>query len=175
MASDPQTRAAIAAHEEWLGFVQPVGLVVAPPVLVERSVIIDRNIRPHQDRLDALLDDSETAVADLKSIFVELLGWEDGDLLPPDPEQQIRLPELEVTLEPSWQVKDREGAPQLLIRCELKGTALDEPPNRLTAGRHRRRRGSSGCYAKPTFQRGYCARPRRCVSSMRRRARPPDM
>jgi hypothetical protein len=45
MALDPVTRAAIAAHQEWLGFVQPVGLVVAPPVLVARGVVIDRNIR----------------------------------------------------------------------------------------------------------------------------------
>jgi hypothetical protein len=35
--SDPVTDAAIAAHEAWLGFVQPGGLVVAPPVLVERA------------------------------------------------------------------------------------------------------------------------------------------
>ena len=64
MPADPQTRAAIAAHGEWLGFVQPVGLVVAPPVLVDRGVIIDRNTRPHQDRLDALLNDDDTAVAE---------------------------------------------------------------------------------------------------------------
>jgi hypothetical protein len=128
MASDPQTRSAAAAHDEWLGFVQPVGLVVAPPVLVERGVIIDRNIRPHQERLDALLNDDENAVTDIKSIFVELLGWEEDDLADPEPEHHIRLPELEVTLEPTWQVKDRDGAVQLLIRCEPKGTALDEPP-----------------------------------------------
>src|SRR5437660_4793348 len=115
MASDPQTRAAIAAHDEWLGFVQPVGLLVAPPLLVERSVIIDRNIRPHQERLDALLNDDETAVTDIRSIFIELLGWEEDDLADPDPEHHIRLPELEVTLEPHWQVKDRDDAVQLLI------------------------------------------------------------
>jgi hypothetical protein len=45
MPDDLQTRANIAAHQEWLGFVQPEGLVVAPPVLVARGVIIDRNIR----------------------------------------------------------------------------------------------------------------------------------
>jgi hypothetical protein len=134
MASDPQTRAAIAAHDEWLGFVQPVGLVVAPPVLVDRSVIIDRNIRQHQERLDGLLNDDENAVTDIRSIFVELLGWEDDDLAQPDPEHHIRLPELDVTLEPHWQIKDREGSPQLLIRCEPKGTALDEPPAEAVDG-----------------------------------------
>ncbi len=127
MATDPATRAAIAAHEEWLGFVQPVGLVVAPPVLVERGIVVDRNIRPHQERLAVLLDDDETAVADIKSIFVDLLGWEAEDLADPAPEHQIRLPELEATLEPTWQVKDRDGAPQLLIRGEPARTDLDNP------------------------------------------------
>ena len=127
MATDPQTRAAIAAHDEWLGFVQPVGLVVAPPVLVDRGVVIDRNIRPHQERLDALLNDDDTAVADIRSLFIDVLGWEQEDLADPAPGHQIRLPELDVTLEPTWQLRDREGEAQLLIRCEPLGTALDKP------------------------------------------------
>jgi hypothetical protein len=127
MTTDLQTCAAIAAHQEWLGFVQPVGLVVAPPVLVSRRVIIDRNIRPHQERLDGLLNDDDTAVADLRSLFVDVLAWEQEDLADPAPEQRVRLPELDVTLEPTWQVRDREGATQLLIRCEPTGTALDKP------------------------------------------------
>jgi len=60
------------------------------------------------------------------SPIVELLGWDGDDLADPDPEHH-RLPELDVTLEPHWQVKDREGSPQLLIRCELKGSALGTP------------------------------------------------
>jgi hypothetical protein len=118
---------AIAAHDEWLGFVQPVGLVVAPPMLVERGVVIDRNIRPRQEVLEGLLDDNdEDAVADIKPLFIDLLGWEDGDLLPPEPEHRIRLPELDVTLEPHWRVLDREGGTQLLIRSEPKGTDFDD-------------------------------------------------
>src|SRR6516164_4660021 len=128
MPNDPQTRANIAAHEEWLGFVQPVGLVVAPPVLVVCGVIIDRNVRPRQERLDALLNDDETCVTDIRSIFVELLGWEEDDLVDAAPEEQIRLPELDVTLEPHWRVKDRDGATQLLIRGEAPGTDLDDAP-----------------------------------------------
>jgi hypothetical protein len=134
MASDPVTRAAIAAHDEWLGFVQPVGLVVAAPVLVERGIVIDRNIRPHQERLEALLDDDENAVADIKALFVDLLGWEEADLAEPAPEHRIRLPELDATLEPTWLVKEREGAPQLLIRIEPAGTALDDPLDAATHG-----------------------------------------
>jgi hypothetical protein len=132
--ADPVTRGAIEAHEEWLGFVQPVGLVVAPPLLVERGVVIDRNIRPHQERLDALLNDDETAVTDIRSIFTELLGWEIDDLADPAPEHRIRLVELEATLEPDWQVKDRDGATQLLIRCEPPAADLDKPSAELLDG-----------------------------------------
>jgi hypothetical protein len=127
MALDPQTRAAIAAHDEWLGFVQPVGLVVAPPVLVDRGVIIDRNIRTHQERLAALVNDDDTVAVSIRSLFVDVLSWEQEDLADPAPEQRIRLPELEVTLEPTWQVRDQEGSAHLLIRCESPGTELDRP------------------------------------------------
>jgi hypothetical protein len=128
MATDPQIRVAIAAHDEWLGLVQPVGLVVAPPLLVDRGVVIDRNIRPHQERLDALLTDDETAVTDIRMVFTDLLGWEEDDLADPAPEHCIRLPELDATLEPHWQVRDRDGAAQLLIRIEPEQTDLDKPP-----------------------------------------------
>ena len=132
---DAVARAAIAAHDEWLGFVQPVGLVVAPPMLVERSVVIDRNIRPRQEVLDSLLDDTdENAVVDIKSLFTDLLGWEEGDLLSPEPEHRVRLTELDVTLEPDWRVVDREGATQLLIRGEPKGTDLDDLPGGVSDG-----------------------------------------
>src|SRR5208282_1891957 len=90
--------------------------------------LIDRNIRPHQERLAALLNDDETAVTDIRSIFTDLLDWEADDLAHPDPAHRIRLPELDATLEPHWQVKDRDGAAQLLIRVEPAGTDLDKPP-----------------------------------------------
>jgi hypothetical protein len=80
------------------------------------------------------LNDHETAVSDLKALFVELLGWDEADLADPDPEQQIRLPELEATLQPTWQVKDREGATQLLIRREPPGTAFDDPVDQALDG-----------------------------------------
>ena len=35
--ADRERRRLIFAHQEWLGFVQPVGLVVSPPVMVERT------------------------------------------------------------------------------------------------------------------------------------------
>ena len=35
--ADRERQRLIFAHQEWLGFVQPAGLVVSPPVMVERT------------------------------------------------------------------------------------------------------------------------------------------
>ena len=35
--ADRERQRLIFAHQEWLGFVQPVGLVVSLPVMVERT------------------------------------------------------------------------------------------------------------------------------------------
>ena len=40
MARDPET----IAHQEWLGYVQPVGLVVSIPALLAAQCHINRNI-----------------------------------------------------------------------------------------------------------------------------------
>ena len=40
--ADRERRNLIFAHQEWLGFVQPVGLVVAPTVMVDAQVVPDR-------------------------------------------------------------------------------------------------------------------------------------
>ena len=42
--ADRERRNLIFAHQEWIGFVQPVGLVVAPAVMVDAQVVPDRNI-----------------------------------------------------------------------------------------------------------------------------------
>ena len=35
--ADRERQSLIFAHQEWLGFVQPVGLVVSLPIMVERT------------------------------------------------------------------------------------------------------------------------------------------
>jgi hypothetical protein len=130
--TDALTRAAIEAHREWLGFVQPVGLVVAEPVLVERGIILDRHARPRQERFKELLDADEQRFTDVRALFTEFLGWEADDLAEPVADLHVRLPELGVTLEPSFAVADTDGRTQLLIRLEPDGTNLDAPvPERV--------------------------------------------
>ena len=44
MASDNLDRQSLRAHQDWLGFLQPEGLVVAPTALVEAQAFVDVNV-----------------------------------------------------------------------------------------------------------------------------------
>ena len=52
---DPNTR----AHLEWLGFIQPNGLVVSAPALVKASAILNRQDAEGQHRLADCLRERE--------------------------------------------------------------------------------------------------------------------
>ena len=98
--ADRERRNLIFAHQEWLGFVQPVGLVVAPTVMVDAQIVPDRNISGRQRAFRALFDPNEEAtkvlgVAERHAtygiagahvsvpgrVFRDWLGWEDSDLV----------------------------------------------------------------------------------------------
>src|SRR5437867_1536771 len=79
------------AHQEWLGYVQPVGLVVSVPALLAAQAYVNRNIVPdHQRFLSCLPRDKKDEVIpeirDLAGFTHTVLGWEPGDLtlMPPD-------------------------------------------------------------------------------------------
>ena len=71
----------IFAHQEWLGFIQPVGLVVSPSVMVDAQVVPDRNISARQREFRELLDEDRSGatarwhMSDVRRIFVDWLGW----------------------------------------------------------------------------------------------------
>jgi len=46
VAKDPE----IAAHQQWLGYVQPVGLLVSAPALLNAQAFLNRNIIPDHQR-----------------------------------------------------------------------------------------------------------------------------
>ena len=147
----------IFAHQEWLGFVQPVGLVVAPTVMVDAQVVPDRNISGRQREFRTLFDANEggnggtrAGVAEtretyrasgapqgtvLRSVFLEWLGWDDGDLVEADRHRdtlEIALPELQVVLSPTWAVPgdpDTDSAWTMLIGVEDDGGDFDQPPD----------------------------------------------
>ena len=50
-APEPELR----AHLDWLGFAQPVGLVVSAPALVAQQAFVNRDVSREQEKLRALL------------------------------------------------------------------------------------------------------------------------
>ena len=146
--------AILRAHREWLGFVQPVGLVVAPEVMADAQVVPDRNIAARQRvfREDLLEPAAPGAAArraaDLRLVFREWLGWEEGDLVPAEacPELAIALPELGVRLAPAWAIPAPPDAPEgkwtMLIGVEDEpGADFSAPPPNAdgwNASRHAR-------------------------------------
>ena len=78
-AQDPNTR----AHLEWLGFIQPNGLVVSAPALVKAGAILNRQDAEGQGLLAGYLDQravvpgraSERCVRDFREFASAVLGW----------------------------------------------------------------------------------------------------
>src|SRR5262245_20545985 len=110
MADAPELR----AHKEWLGYVQPVGLVVSPPALLAAQAYVNRNIIAEQQILLGLTADSgdRRTIGDLPQLCVQLFGWEKTDLAgaPGGPELPgdlaVSLPEYGDVLRPTYAVPD---------------------------------------------------------------------
>jgi hypothetical protein len=82
MAKSPEE----LAHIEWLGYVQPVGLVVSIPAMLEAQCYVNKNIMAEHARfLNCLARDSagnqQTEIRDLREFVQAVLCWESGDLI----------------------------------------------------------------------------------------------
>jgi len=144
--TDPE----LLAHQQWLGYLQPVGLVVAPAAMQDAgwvvarsgSELIERQQR-YRDGLEPLEGDDDDAdervlgFSGIETLLVEQLGW-GTDQVQRDPrliEGYTReLPELGETLQPTAvvPVASGEGA-QLLVQELPLLMPLDQ---KLTAGEH---------------------------------------
>ena len=144
--TDPE----LLAHQQWLGYLQPVGLVVAPAAMQDAgwvvarsgSELIERQQR-YRDGLEPLggddddADERELGFTGIETLLVEQLGWgtdqvqSDQKLIE---EYTRELPELGETLQPTAviPVASGEGA-QLLVQELPLLTPLDQ---KLTAGEH---------------------------------------
>ena len=73
----------VHAHLEWLGFVQPTGLVVSAPALVRAGAILTARDRDGQERLLECVEERSTAhgtdpepvIADFERFARQVLGW----------------------------------------------------------------------------------------------------
>ena len=134
----------VLAHLEWLGFVQPTGLVVSAPALVRAGAILDRHDAEGQQRLRAFIDERaasvgaepEPEITDFQEFARHVLGWSfspkgyagfDGSPIPE--ELQVPLPDYGET---PW---------ELLVRVLDPGHDLDHVPHgagKLEASAHGR-------------------------------------
>ena len=135
MAKDP----AIVAHQEWIGYVQPTGLVVSIPALIEASAFLNRNYGPdHQRFLSALPQDSDgeaiPETPDFLGFARDVLGW-DTDLMlgapgadPVPTELEAVLENYNETLRPTYALRNLTGDNKWLLLVEVlpTGTDLDQ-------------------------------------------------
>jgi hypothetical protein len=147
MSVPPTKDPALADHLAWLGYIQPEGLVVSAPALVDAQVVIDRaGLSELQRRLapfvsNLALTDSDTGdtaggVAEIPRFLIDYLGWP-TDLLvgwdatrPLPPELTVALPEFGETLTPTYAVSQpKAGASPwlLLVKTHPATTDLDKP------------------------------------------------
>ncbi len=139
--SDPELK----AHQEWLGYLQPRGLVVAPAAMWEAGWVLEQSGKELLERqeqfreaLQPLSPDEEEEDDDqphgfrrLEELLVDQLSW-DAEALQRDPATlqtwTRELPELGETLAPTAVVRGFGGddRPQLLIQ-ELPMQADGEP------------------------------------------------
>jgi hypothetical protein len=135
----------IAAHLEWLGFVQPTGLVFSAPALVRGGAILDRHDAAGQRLLLECVEERalgtdrepEPVVDDFEAFARRALGWSfspkayaGADGMPIPPALEVALPEQGEHLRPDLAVRERDpqegGAEwQLLIRLLEIGEAFD--------------------------------------------------
>ena len=71
----------LLAHLEWLGYIQPVGLVVSAPALLNAQAHINRNTVPEHRRFLAVLpkdekDEPIAEIADFQTFVQSVFGWE---------------------------------------------------------------------------------------------------
>ena len=150
-APDPNTR----AHLEWLGFIQPNGLVVSAPALVKAGAILNRQDTEGQSRLvgcirERVLDSargSEPCIQDFQEFAASVLGWGFSSRgyagtadAPIPPELEFPLPDYGETLRPDFAVHERDprnGAPpwQLLVQVLDAGRDFDVPATGGTGSR----------------------------------------
>jgi hypothetical protein len=152
MARDPE----LLTHQEWLGYLQPVGLVVSPPALAAAGAFPNKNIiRDHAGFLEVVEqvtvegeEDPRPAIRDFPRLATQVLGWEPSDLLGrtdggPVPETlAVALPEYNETLRPSYAVpefdKDSNGDRKWLMLIQRVKLGLDPDETHETDDKDRR-------------------------------------
>ncbi|MDN2581134.1 DNA methyltransferase, partial [Aquibium sp. ELW1220] len=120
-------------NDEWLGHVQPVGLVVAPVVLKAYDLVPEQQTRSDTEAVKPHLSQTESgpALLDPWAFFADILGWRPGRVAgspggaPIPDELVLRIEESDIEIAPHWAVADPEGGWQMLVRIEAAGVDPD--------------------------------------------------
>jgi hypothetical protein len=120
-------------NEEWLGHVQPVGLVVAPVVLKAYELVPEQQTRSDTEAIKPHLSlkDSGPALLDPWAFFADILGWRPGRVAgspggaPVPDDLVLRIEESDIEIAPHWAVADPDGGWQMLVRVEAAGIDPD--------------------------------------------------
>lgn len=132
----------ILQHRDWLGLLQPVGLVVSPVALVKAQVTIDRTravvLQPKLlEILGETTPDRSVWVPDFSAFMQEVLEWLPEDLVAEVPDElSLALPEYGEFLRPNYGVKDPDSDEWImLIQTVTIGQELDGySPDALKGG-----------------------------------------
>lgn len=116
-------------NQEWLGYVQPVGLVLSTAVLNHYDLVPEEQTRADGDAVTACLtpDGIVTALKDPWVFFSNILGWREhqvaglSDALPLPSGLSVPIEEADTVLAPTWAVINPEGQTILLVRIEGAG------------------------------------------------------
>ncbi len=134
--------AGIDPNDEWLGHVQPIGLVVAPIVLARFGLTPEIQTRADTEAMREFVspkpDDvigkaiDPRALKDPWVFFHGALGWRPAQVAgapggPALPEDLIlKVEESDTEIAPDWAVVDPDGGWQILVRIEALGAKPDE-------------------------------------------------
>ena len=117
---------------EWLGHLQPTGLVMAPSVLARHGLVPEEQLRADGEAVRAHIAEDGPALPDPWPFFADILGWEPEQVAgapggPAVPDSlSVLLPEVDTVLSPTWAVRDAESEGfQALLRIEAPGTEPD--------------------------------------------------
>jgi hypothetical protein len=145
--TDPELK----AHREWLGYLQPVGLVVAPAAMLEAGWVVTRSgsellerqeryreaLEPLTGEVDSDDGNSTQGFRSLADLLTDHLGWE-PDQLDHRPEviaaHTRELPELGEILAPTAVVPAADGEGSQLLVVELPPAAAFD--QKVTDGEH---------------------------------------
>ena len=129
MANDQELR----AHQEWLGYLQPVGLVVSPPALHAAQAYVNRGefVRLQATLADLVDPGPPPCINDFPGFCRTLLGWSDEHLAgapdgPTLPESlDVSLPEYGEVLSPTYAVPDGDKDGQWLMLVQALPRTVD--------------------------------------------------